>query len=72
VSVWASWAESSTHFQLKSLMPLSWSIIVRNVCSLLFRAEEFTTHNIVLAKMIQLVAIRAPQIWFKSTSCMPF
>jgi hypothetical protein len=52
-------------------MLLSWSRVVRKV-SLLLRAEECATHNILLARMIQLVAVRAPEIQLKSTSCTPF
>ena len=34
---------------------------MRKVYLLLFRAQEFATHNILLARMIQLEAIKAPE-----------
>jgi len=42
-------------------MLLSWSRAVWKVYLLLFRAQEFATHSILLAGLIQLEAIKAPE-----------
>jgi len=52
---------SFTLLQSVSFMLRSWNRVVRKVYLLLFRAQEFATHNILLARMIQLEAIKVPE-----------
>jgi hypothetical protein len=52
---------SITLLQSESFILLSWSRAVRKVYLLLLKAQEFATHNILLARMIQLEAIKAPE-----------
>lgn len=52
---------SITLLQSESFMLLSWCRAVRKVYLLLFGAQEFAAHNILLARMIQLEAIKAPE-----------